>query len=245
MECRGVHGRGIRNPGRNVPLALALGTGAVIVIYLLLNVLYLYVLPVNELAAVKGSVLDVVADRLLGARAGNIMGVVSIVSLAGEHQRDDVRRAARVFRDGARRAFFRSAATSIRATRRRRCRSSRRRCGARLLVLTAQAQALLTYTGFAIILFSGARGGGALRAAREAAGRRAAVPHLGLSGGAGDLRAWRAALILIERPLHARRVPTGAGRRWSDSARAVAARSLSLLHGCGPSTAGAAGRPCR
>ena len=40
---------------RNVPLALGLGTGAVIVIYLLLNALYLYVLPANELAAVKGS----------------------------------------------------------------------------------------------------------------------------------------------------------------------------------------------
>ena len=71
----------VRDPGRNVPLALALGTGAVIVIYLLLNALYLYVLPVNELAAVNGSVLDVIADRLLGAAAGNIMGVVSIVSL--------------------------------------------------------------------------------------------------------------------------------------------------------------------
>ena len=56
----------VRDPGRNVPRALALGTGAVIAIYLLLNALYLYVLPVTELAAVKGSVLDVIADRLLG-----------------------------------------------------------------------------------------------------------------------------------------------------------------------------------
>ena len=71
----------IRDPGRNVPRALALGTLAVVVIYLLLNALYLYVLPVGELAAVRGSVLDVIADRLLGTSAGNIMGVVSIVSL--------------------------------------------------------------------------------------------------------------------------------------------------------------------
>ena len=48
----------------------------------LLNVLYLYVMPVGELAQVQGSVLDVVAERLLGARAGDIMGVVSIISLA-------------------------------------------------------------------------------------------------------------------------------------------------------------------
>ena len=71
----------VREPGRNVPLALALGTGAVIVIYLLLNAVYLYVLPTTELAQVKGSVLDVIADRLLGSAAGNVMGVVSIISL--------------------------------------------------------------------------------------------------------------------------------------------------------------------
>ena len=35
----------IRDPSRNVPLALAIGTAAVIAIYVLLNVLYLYVLP--------------------------------------------------------------------------------------------------------------------------------------------------------------------------------------------------------
>jgi APA family basic amino acid/polyamine antiporter len=72
----------IRDPGRNVPLALAVGTAAVIVIDLLLNGLYLYVMPVAELAGVRGSVLDVIADRLLGGRAGDIMGAVSIVSLS-------------------------------------------------------------------------------------------------------------------------------------------------------------------
>jgi hypothetical protein len=71
----------IREPGRNVPRALALGTAAVVGIYVCLNLLYLYVMPIGELARVEGSVLDVVAERLLGGRAGDIMGVVSIVSL--------------------------------------------------------------------------------------------------------------------------------------------------------------------
>ena len=44
-------------------------------------------LPVGELAAVQGSVIDVIADRLFGPSAGDIMGVVSIVSIAGQHQR--------------------------------------------------------------------------------------------------------------------------------------------------------------
>ena len=41
----------IRDPGRNVPLALALGTGAVIAIYLALNAVYVYVFPLETLAA--------------------------------------------------------------------------------------------------------------------------------------------------------------------------------------------------
>ena len=72
----------IRDPGRNVPKALILGTAGVVVIYLLINVLYLYVIPIGELGAARGSVLDVVADRLLGQRAGNIMAVVALVGLA-------------------------------------------------------------------------------------------------------------------------------------------------------------------
>ena len=40
----------VRNPGRNVPLALAIGTAAVIVLYVALNALYLYALPIAELA---------------------------------------------------------------------------------------------------------------------------------------------------------------------------------------------------
>ncbi|MBA3271650.1 MAG: amino acid permease [Acidobacteria bacterium] len=72
----------VRNPGRNLPLALALGTAAVTLIYLLINVLYLSVIPIEELMTVKGSVLDVAAERLLGVRAGDIMGIVSLISLA-------------------------------------------------------------------------------------------------------------------------------------------------------------------
>ena len=42
----------IRNPGRNVPLALIVGTIAVTAIYVLMNVLFLYVMPIGELAMV-------------------------------------------------------------------------------------------------------------------------------------------------------------------------------------------------
>ena len=145
----------VRNPGRNVPLALALGTGVVIVIYLLLNGLYLYVLPANELAAVNGSVLDVVAGRLLGGAAGDTMGIVSIVSLlAGISAMTFA--GPRVYfamaRDGL---FFRRAATIHHRYRTPAVAIVAQAAWSSVLVLTAQAQTLLTYTGFAIILFSG------------------------------------------------------------------------------------------
>ena len=69
----------IRDPGRNVPRSLLMGTAIVIAIYLLINILYLWVIPIGELATLGGkSVLDVVGDRLLGARAGDIMAIVAI-----------------------------------------------------------------------------------------------------------------------------------------------------------------------
>ena len=145
----------IREPERNLPLALAIGTLAVVAIYVLLNMLFLYVLPVGELAQVKGSVLDAIADRLLGPRAGDIMGVVSIVSIAASISAM-VFAGPRVYyamaRDGV---FFKSAArihprfntpaTSIIA----------QSLWSGLLVLSGGAEALTTYTGFSVILFAG------------------------------------------------------------------------------------------
>ena len=43
----------VRDPGRNLPRALAIGTAAVVLIYLLINVLYLYVIPIGELIQVQ------------------------------------------------------------------------------------------------------------------------------------------------------------------------------------------------
>jgi basic amino acid/polyamine antiporter, APA family len=145
----------IRNPGRNVPLALSLGTLAVVAIYLLLNSLYLYVMPIEELAKVKGSVLDVVAERLLGARAGDIMGVVSIVSLAagisawtfaGPRVYYAMARDGVFFSNAARvHPRFRTPSVSILA----------QAAWAAVLILTGSLDALTNYVGFAITLFAG------------------------------------------------------------------------------------------
>jgi APA family basic amino acid/polyamine antiporter len=145
----------IRDPGKNVPLALALGTVAVTVIYLLMNVLFIYVLGIGGLAAVQGSVLDVVADRLLGMTAGDIMGVVSIVSLAAGINAFTFA-GPRVYfamaRDGA---FFKSAAHIHPKFKTPAVSIGAQAAFAILLVLTGSLDALANYVGFAITLFLG------------------------------------------------------------------------------------------
>ena len=145
----------IREPGRNVPRALAIGTLAVVAIYVLLNVLFLYVLPVDQLAAVKGSVLDVVADRLLGPRAGDVMAVVSIVSIAASISAM-VFAGPRVYyamaRDGV---FFAGAARIHPRFRTPAVSIVGQSIWSGLLVLSGGADALTTYTGFSVVLFAG------------------------------------------------------------------------------------------
>jgi len=145
----------IRQPERNVPRALALGTVAVIAIYFLLNLLYLYVMPIGELAKVQGSVLDIVADKLLGARAGDIMGVVSIISLmAGisAYTFAGPRVYYAMARDGL---FFRAAARVHPKYKTPSAAIIAQAVWAAILVLSGSAESLTRYTGFAVVLFAG------------------------------------------------------------------------------------------
>jgi len=145
----------IREPGVNVPKALAMGTVVVILIYLLMNALYLYVFPVAELAGIRGSVLDVIADRLLGSVAGDVMGVVSIISLLASISAMTFA-GPRVYfamaRDGV---FFKTAAKVHPRYRTPAVAIAAQAAWSSLLVLSASADALVNYTGFAIVLFSG------------------------------------------------------------------------------------------
>jgi APA family basic amino acid/polyamine antiporter len=85
----------VKNPQRNLPLALLLGTGLVTVLYLLANVAYLNVLP---LAGVEGgaSVLErgiqhatqdrvgsAAAEVIFGAAGGTIMAAAILISTFG------------------------------------------------------------------------------------------------------------------------------------------------------------------
>jgi len=145
----------IRDPGRNVPLALGVGTIAVIGIYLLLNTLYLYVMPIGELAAARGSVLDVVAEKLLGVQAGNIMGVVSLISLAAGINAWTFA-GPRVYYAMARDGVFFQAAGRVHPRFKTPVPSIvAQATWATVLILTGSLDKLTTYVGFAITLFAG------------------------------------------------------------------------------------------
>lgn len=69
----------VKDPRRNMPRALIIGAVAIIAIYLLANVGYLAIMPVNEIAQSKLVAADV-AQRLIGA--GGVVFVSSTVMLS-------------------------------------------------------------------------------------------------------------------------------------------------------------------
>jgi basic amino acid/polyamine antiporter, APA family len=72
----------IRNPKRNVLLALAFGTASCIAIYLLANVAYLRVLTIPEIAA-SDHVGATLAERVMGAHGAMLVSLIILISIIG------------------------------------------------------------------------------------------------------------------------------------------------------------------
>jgi APA family basic amino acid/polyamine antiporter len=72
----------IRNPQRNILIALAFGVAIVIAIYLLANAAYLRVLSIPEIAASDHVGADA-AERALGPAGGALVSVIILLSIAG------------------------------------------------------------------------------------------------------------------------------------------------------------------
>ena len=145
----------IRDPDRNVPIALGLGTLVVVILYLALNALYLYALPVTDLARLDGRLIDIVAERLFGFVAGNVLAAFTIVSLAASISAM-ILTGPRVYYAMARdRLFLASAArvhpryhTPVVAI-------VAQGVWTAILIMSGTLAQLVSYTGFAIVLFAG------------------------------------------------------------------------------------------
>jgi APA family basic amino acid/polyamine antiporter len=144
----------VRDPGRNVPLALGLGTATVIVIYVALNALYLHVLSAPQLAALPGRLLDVVGERLFGVAAANAIALFTIVSLSASISAMTLA-GPRVYyamaKDGL---FLQSAARVHPRFHTPAAAIVAQAIWSTVLVLCGSLSQLVSYTGFAVILFS-------------------------------------------------------------------------------------------
>ena len=148
----------IKNPSRNVPLALGLGTLAVVAIYLALNVLYLYAMPIADIGAQltrSGTLTDAVAERLFGYVAGNLLAIFTIVSMAASISAM-VLAGPRVYFAMARdHVFLESAARLHPKYRTPILAIAAQAVWASILVLCGTLTQLVGYTGFAVVLFAG------------------------------------------------------------------------------------------
>jgi basic amino acid/polyamine antiporter, APA family len=74
----------VKNPGRTLPLALILGTAAIVLVYLLLNVAYIYLVPLDQMAEAR-LIAATAADRipLFSGRGGAIVSGIVMLSCFG------------------------------------------------------------------------------------------------------------------------------------------------------------------
>jgi basic amino acid/polyamine antiporter, APA family len=73
-------GEEVRDPGRDVPRAIFGSVLSIMAIYLLLNLLPLYLLPMNEIAG-NSFVLGTVADRVFGSLGDPIIRSIMVISM--------------------------------------------------------------------------------------------------------------------------------------------------------------------
>ena len=152
----------IKDPQRSLPLALLLGAGLVALLYVALNVAFIYALPLGTMKGVV-AVGAASSDALFGSRvgtffsaamAGALLSSISAMSLVGP----------RVYYAMGRDGYFPAGAAQVNA-----------RWGtpvkailyqsimAAIMVLTGTFEALIYYIGFSLILFAALAVAGLLR----------------------------------------------------------------------------------
>lgn len=72
----------IKNPGKNLPLTLIWSTLIISVIYVLINYLYLYALPLNEISGVV-RIAEKATSSLFGGATGTVISAIVLLSIFG------------------------------------------------------------------------------------------------------------------------------------------------------------------
>ena len=73
----------VRRPERDLPLGLALGVGALTLLYLLVNAAYLRVVPLDVMRAAPTTVASTVATAAYGPKGGALLDLLMVLSIFG------------------------------------------------------------------------------------------------------------------------------------------------------------------
>jgi APA family basic amino acid/polyamine antiporter len=168
----------IKDPQRSLPLALGLGTGLVALLYLALNVAFVYALPLGAMkgvVAVGAAASDALfgrnaGDFFSGAMAGALLSSISAMSLVGP----------RVYYAMGRDGCFPAGAAEVHPRWRTPVRAiAYQAIVSALMVLTGTFEALIYYIGFSLILFAALAVAGLLRLRKRSGFRRLRVVNWG------------------------------------------------------------------
>lgn len=145
----------VRDPERNVPRALLVGTGFVVVIYLALNLVFLYAIPLEEFPNQALRIGDVAVERLFGPGAAGMWAAASIVMIAAAISAM-VMAGPRIYFAMARDGLFFPAAGRVHPRSRTPVVAIvAQAVWSSVLVLTGTFDQLVEYTGFGVVLFAG------------------------------------------------------------------------------------------
>jgi len=139
----------VKEPRKNIPLALILGTISIILIYVLTNLAYLYILPIDEIARSSLVAADVM-EKILGGYGGALVSLAVLVSTFGTVNGTSMTTARVYFAMAKDRLFFKSMASV----------HPKYRTPGRSLLVQAVWASLLTLTGtydqiFTYVIFAG------------------------------------------------------------------------------------------
>lgn len=154
----------VKNPGRNLPLSLALGTGSVILLYIATNFVYLSVLPLmgdpNGTTVLERGIQHAAEDRvgtaamqqMFGAAGAGLMALAVLVSTFGCNN-GLILAGARVYYAMAKDGLFFRSVSKLSNWKTPAVSLGVQALWASLLCLTGTYGQLLDYTMFAVIIF--------------------------------------------------------------------------------------------
>lgn len=112
----GLIGEEIKNPERNLPLSLGIGTLMMIVLYILLNLVYFYILPIDVLATISNQpnkIAAVEVMRVVMGKSGALLVAVLMLVTTFNSTNGSILTSARLFFAMARDNNFHPAAAEI------------------------------------------------------------------------------------------------------------------------------------